>query len=51
MGYSDGWHTVFPDASLSEMMKVVKWYNLRRYVSRTFIPKIANLSNLRNAFE
>jgi hypothetical protein len=33
-------------ALLSEIQQVVKWYNLRRYVSRTFIPKISNLSYL-----
>ena len=46
---SNGWYTVFRGAPLSEMMDFVKWYNLRRYVSRTFISKIPNLSDLRNA--
>jgi hypothetical protein len=38
-------------ASLSEIMDFVRWYNLRRYASRTFISKIANLPDLRDAFD
>ena len=45
------WYTFLNGASLSEIWVFVQWYNLRRYASRTYISKIANLSNLRNAFE
>ena len=50
-GEVDEWYTFLVGALLSEIAAFVQWYNLRRYASRTYISKIANLSNMRNAFK
>lgn len=50
-GDPDEWYTIQTAAPLSEIVNFVQWYNLRRYASRTFISKIANLPDLRDAFD